>query len=129
MYDKKAEAEELFKEYISKFSTACHENGIPFLCVAAVADDGEKTVWKADGLTPGALGVKISEDRIRKAIAVLGGFEDLVGMKEPGEENSFVIEINEDMTGIAEAENEEDIAEYYDEMIREDSIEIIQENE
>ena len=77
MFNKEEEAKAIQKELLSKVKSACHENGIPFIFLAAVKDDGKTTGWLADGIPAGEIdGITLSDDRIKRALAVLNGFED-----------------------------------------------------
>jgi len=77
MYDKTKEVKNIQKTLLSKVKSACHDQGIPFIFLAAAADDGKKTEWVCDGIPAGEIdGLKLSDDRIRRALAILNGFED-----------------------------------------------------
>ena len=78
MYNKKEQIEIMKKTVLGRLKTECHENGISYLVIAAVSDDGEHTEWYADGIPAGEFGLRLSDDRIRHALLVLNGLDDLM---------------------------------------------------
>ena len=81
MYDKRKQLEELRHGALKRLKTECHEFGISYLFAAASLDDGEHTEWYLDGIPAGEIkNLKLSDDRIRRALLVLNGLDDIAQM-------------------------------------------------
>ena len=80
-YDKRKQLEEMKKGALRRLKTECHETGISYIFLAASYDDGITTEWYADGIPAGEIkGLRLSDDRVRRAICVLRGLDDIANM-------------------------------------------------
>ena len=92
MFDKKDIFSSQIEEKLLEVGRLCNRYRIPFVWVAAVADDGEKTEYGTvietgktesspsveyvcDGVTPGAMEIALTDDRIKEVIKVVNGFK------------------------------------------------------
>lgn len=79
-YDKRKPLEEIKKGALRRLKTECHEAGISYLVIAAAYDDGATTEWYSDGIPAGEMRLKLTDDRIRRAILCLRGLDDIARM-------------------------------------------------
>lgn len=122
MFDKKELFASQIEDKLAEVGRLCNRLRIPFVWVAAVADDGKETKYKTvieagendnppdaeyicDGVTPGAMEIPVSDDRIREIIKIMNGFtavpknnglviseEGFVGDFTPRRLSSFITE-------------------------------------
>jgi len=110
LFDKTKDFKEIEKS-IKAIQGELHMAGIPFMFAAALKDDGEHTEWFSTGLTPGSLNMELSDDRVRRALNILHGLDEIactpprsndsyerhVAIAEEEDEDAFIEEIILDM--------------------------------
>lgn len=92
IYNKREKFNELVEGKLEEIRRLCNLLRIPFVWVAAVGEDGEKTDYTiaidanqeeddadqryiCNGLTPGSMDINLSDDKIREIIKVMNGFK------------------------------------------------------
>lgn len=91
MYDKRDEFKQLNDTILKDVRRAFNRDGIPFLWIAPVYDDGKGTKYRVamdtnkeikeniqyacDALTPGSMGMDLKDDLIRDIIKVMNGYK------------------------------------------------------
>lgn len=71
----KKEHEEELKNKIQELARFCMFNGIPLFVTACLSDDGEKTEYVSEMVSPDVLSVNLSDNRFPKYVNVGLGFE------------------------------------------------------
>lgn len=71
----------IIKEKIAKplkeIMNVCRENEIPVFFAVAVTDDGEKTEYLSEILSPAVAEKELTDDKITKMLNVMNGFDTL----------------------------------------------------
>ena len=92
VFNKREEFENQIEDKLAEVRRLCNRLRIPFVWVAAVGDDGGNTDYAVavdenqdedapdkrylcNGLTPGAMEITLSDDKIREVIKIMNGFK------------------------------------------------------
>lgn len=82
-YSEKEIYENKIHDCVRKILVVCAEHKIPVFMTFAVADDGEKTIYKNEMLSAKALDQDLSNDQIAKHALVTDGFDVVPEVKDP----------------------------------------------
>ena len=73
-FDYSKEYDEKIKPLIFKLRKQCYHAGIPMFVTCAVADDGNKTTYKSEMLSPRVTQKEVSQNYIADMVNILNGF-------------------------------------------------------
>ena len=74
MFDKKQVYETELQGAAERLARMCYERGLPCFISVAVADDGNRTEYRNEAVSPDKAHAELSDDQISRHINVCNGF-------------------------------------------------------